>query len=293
MTIKKLTFCILCFVNAANLATEEDFNAGNSSKSVVEENVLINKNNWNTRKWGNIYFLFPNSNPFAFIDMFFNLILAWYNYRPDLKVLFTSSLMALGGYLLFGLVAGLIEYKYWFNKKIGISFYTILSPFLIFDFKNTFNFSISINLFWCKKNKNIFESSIVLVHFNAPIEEKEKTDEEEKKTDEEEKKTDEEEKTLIYRFSSDFYLLKYEKDRKFYLIYGMFNINWGYLYNCKLSDFFLNFSYGFFSIIFGFNIIGVNDYRKKKEKGKKLLLIQELLKDVTENFSDVVKVSSK
>ena len=273
MTVKKLTFCILCFANAANLATEEDFNDGNSSKSVVEENVLINKNNWNTRKWGNIYFLFPNSNPFAFIDMFFNLILAWYNYRPDLKVLFTSSLMALGGYLLFGLVAGLIEYKYWFNKKIGISFYTILSPFLIFDFKNTFNFSISIDLFWCKKNKNIFESSIVLVNFHPPIKA--------------------EEKTLIYRFSSTFNLLKYEKDRKFYLIYGMFNINWGFLYNCDISSLFDNLLSGFFSIIFGFNIIGVNDYRKKKEKGKKLLLIQELLKDVTENFSDVVKVSSK
>ena len=277
MTVKKLTFCILCFANAANLATDEDFNNENSLNSEVEENILINKNTWNTRKWGNIYFLFPNSNPFAFIDMFFNLILAWYNYRPDLKVLFTSSLMALGGYLLFGLVAGLIEYKYWFNKKIGISFYTILSPFLIFDFKNTFNFSISIDLFWCKKNKNIFESSIVLVHFNAPIEEKEKTDEEEKKTDEEEK-------TLIYRFSSDFYLLKYEKDRKFYLIYGMFNINWGFLYNCDISSLFDNLLSGFFSIIFGFNIIGINDYRKKKKRAEKLLLIEELFKRCDEKL---------
>ena len=50
MTIKKLTFCILCSVNAANLATEEDFNHENSSNSKVEENILINKNTWNTRK---------------------------------------------------------------------------------------------------------------------------------------------------------------------------------------------------------------------------------------------------
>ena len=49
MTIKKLTFCILCSVNAANLATEEDFNNEKSSISTVEENV--NKNDWNTRKW--------------------------------------------------------------------------------------------------------------------------------------------------------------------------------------------------------------------------------------------------
>ena len=44
MTIKKLTFCILCYANAANLATNEDFNNENSSKSIIEENVLINKN---------------------------------------------------------------------------------------------------------------------------------------------------------------------------------------------------------------------------------------------------------
>ena len=258
MTIKKLTFCILCFANAENLATDEDFNNENSSKSVVEENVLTNKNSLNTRKWGNLYILFPLSNPLVLIVFFSSLCMS----MCDLNLL----IVPLG--ILF---AGLIEYKYWFNKKIGISFYTALSPLLIFYFKNTFNFSISINLFWCKKNKNIFESSIVLVHFNAPIEEKEKTDEEEKKTDEEEKKTDEEEKTLIYRFSSDFYLLKYEKDRKFYLIYGMFNINWGYLYNCELPDFFEQLLYGFIAIFFGFNIIGVNDYRKKKKRVEKLL----------------------
>ena len=51
----------------------------------------------------------------------------------------------------------------------------------------------------------------------------------------------------------------------------MFNINWGYLYNCELPDFFANFSKGFFSIIFGFNIIGVDDYRKKKKRAEKLL----------------------
>ena len=44
MTIKKLTFCILCFANAANLATDEDLNDKNSSNSGVEENVLTNKN---------------------------------------------------------------------------------------------------------------------------------------------------------------------------------------------------------------------------------------------------------
>lgn len=256
MIIKKLTFCILCFAKAANLATKEDFNDENSSKSVVEENVLTNKNSLNTRKWGNLYILFPLSNPLAFIGMSFILCAS----RCDLIVLLC--------FLMPYLVNGLIEYKYWFNKKIGISFYTILSPFLICEFKNIFNSSISINLFWCKKNKNIFESSIVLVNFNTPFKKVDfnVTIEEEEKPENKKK-----EKTLIYLFSSDFYLLKYEKDRKFYLIYGMFNMNWGYLYNCELSDFFKNFMCGFFSLILGFNIIGVDDYRKKKKRAEKLL----------------------
>ena len=263
MTIKKLTFCILCFANAANLATDEDFNNENSSKSVVEENVLTNKNSLNTRKWGNLYILFPFSNPCILLfDCFLPILLSCMN-GCALKMRF-SYLITLGVFIV---TTGLIEYKYWFNKKIGISFYTILSPSLIYNFKNVFNFSISINLFWCKKNKNIFESSIVLVYFHDPIK-KVKIDAPDAPGATIIK---EEEKTLIYRFSSAFYLLKYEKNRKFYLIYGIFDMNWGYLYNCELSDFFKNFMSGFFNIIFGFNIIGVNDYRKEKKRAEKLL----------------------
>ena len=265
MTIKKLTFCILCSVNAANLATDEDFNNENSSKSVVEENVLTNKNSLNTRKWGNLYILFPFSNPLELIGGF-SLILPSCMIGCDLKVLI-PSLIALGVAIV---TTGLIEYKYWFNKKIGISFYTVLSPSLIWNFKNVFNSSISINLFWCKKNKNIFESSIVLVNFHNPIK-KVKIDAPDAPDAPGAPIIKEEEKTLIYRFSSAFYLLKYEKDRKFYLIYGMFNINWGYLYNCELPDFFEQLLYGFIAIFFGFNIIGVNDYRKKKKRVEKLL----------------------
>ena len=264
MTIKKLTFCILCFANAANLAADEDLNDKNSSNSGVEENVLTNKNSLNTRKWGNLYILFPFSSYIICMPCVFCASMC------DLRILF----IVLGN-----LVTGLIEYKYWFNKKIGISFYTILSPFFICNFKNFFNFSISINLFWCKKNKNIFESSIVLVNF-SPIIEKKNFDAPIKEDNSHASIKEvnfyappikEKEKPLIYRFSSDFYLLKYEKDRKFYLIYGMFNMNWGFLYNCELSVFFKNFMNGFLCIIFGFNIIGVDDYRKKKKRAEKLL----------------------
>ena len=55
-------------MNAANLATEEDFNNENSSNSGVEEDILITKNDWNTRKWGNLYFLFPHLSGFNIVD---------------------------------------------------------------------------------------------------------------------------------------------------------------------------------------------------------------------------------
>ena len=87
MTIKKLTLCILCFANAANLATEEDFNNENSSKSVVEENVLTNKNSLNTRKWGNLYILFPLSNPRTLFNCFLPILLSCMN-GCALKMLF-------------------------------------------------------------------------------------------------------------------------------------------------------------------------------------------------------------
>ena len=109
MTIKKLTFCVLCSVNAANLATEEDFNNEKSSNSEVEENVLRTKNNWNTRKWGDIYFLFPHV---SYLNIFGKL------YEKD------SCVGSLGTiwWSIFNLIAsGVIEYKYMFHKYCGIN----------------------------------------------------------------------------------------------------------------------------------------------------------------------------
>ena len=43
--------------SVVNLGTYEDFNEENPKKSIVEEDISITENNWNTRKWGSIYFL--------------------------------------------------------------------------------------------------------------------------------------------------------------------------------------------------------------------------------------------
>lgn len=219
---------------------------------------MTNKNSLNTRKWGNIYFLFPASNPLLVLAVSSLFLLSLCS--PNRNEVIASSLA-----LFFSLTLVQIEYKYWFNKKIGISFYTCFTPFFIFYFKEALNFAISINLLWYKKNKNIFASDIIPVDFGLVNMGADNNKSNNKK--EEPKK----EKTLIHRFSSIFQLLKYEKDWKFYLIYGTFQINWGYLYNCELFDLFKTFMQGFLSIEFGLNIIGVNDYRKKKKMAKKLL----------------------
>ena len=107
MTVKKLTFCILCFANAANLAnlaTEEDLNNENSSNSEIKENSLINKNNWNTRKWGSIYIL---STMYSISNMEYEKSFLYNGIENEfiryLNILFSWA----------------VEYKYMFNKNIG------------------------------------------------------------------------------------------------------------------------------------------------------------------------------
>ena len=116
----ELTFCILCSVNAANLATDEDFNNENSSISTVEENILINKNNWNTRKWGSIYFLFPHLSCLNIVCKLTSVT------KSENSIKEADSSMSFWGkekrmplqYLNF-LLSGIVEYKYMFHKYCG------------------------------------------------------------------------------------------------------------------------------------------------------------------------------
>ena len=58
MEVKKFVFCVLFFTHAINSAEEDNSDNKKLSDSTVEEDSSINKNNWNTRKWGDIYLLF-------------------------------------------------------------------------------------------------------------------------------------------------------------------------------------------------------------------------------------------
>ena len=68
MEVKKFVFCVLFFTNAINSAEEDNSDNKKISISTVEEDSSINKNNWNTKKWGSIFLLFkPISHLIAFI----------------------------------------------------------------------------------------------------------------------------------------------------------------------------------------------------------------------------------
>ena len=137
MTIKKLTFCILCSVNAANLATDEDFNNENSSNSGVEKDILITKNNWNTRKWGNLYFLFPHLNYYNIAGKIFEKNLSC---GGELEKVWVKIINLIA--------SGIIEYKYMFHKYCGINVRLNLNNLEYYSTESAYFFSLEPSLEW-------------------------------------------------------------------------------------------------------------------------------------------------
>ena len=231
MTVKKLTFCILCLTNAANLATEEDFNHENSSNSKVEENILINKNTWNTRKWGSIYilstmystpnmkyeesFLYETSNKFI---RYLNILFSW-----------------------------AVEYKYMFNKTIGINVRLNLNNINARGYR--FAFEPSIEWIYGRKGKKIFSGSFSPISFDFGSVKDYKD-------------------FVEGSWFLTFYLFKFEYNRLFYLNFGKIKIIPNFTINTS-KDFFTNI----FSIEIGLNILGIKDWRKnlKSKKGNDLM----------------------
>ena len=63
-----------------------------------------------------------------------------------------------------------------------------------------------------------------------------------------------------------FVLLKYEYDRRFYLNFGKIKTTWYSLKGICEEDIEDTIGCNLLSIEFGLNIIGVNDWRKKREE---------------------------
>ena len=242
MTIKNLTLCILCSVNAANLATDEDFNNENSSNSGVEENVLTNKNNWNTRKWGSIYLLFPH------LSVVTNIVLKIIN---DEGISFRGEIGESWKKILNFIFSGVIEYKYMFHKYCGINVRLNLNNFEIAERDNFSFFSLEPSFEWIygKKGKHIFSGSFSPLGLAI---------------------VQKEDGSCADDFCKKYWtlggvLLKYEYDRRFYLNFGKVKTTWYRLKDICKDDFWTFIGFNLASIEFGLNIIGVNDWRKGRK----------------------------
>ena len=231
MTVKKLTFCILCFANAANLATEEDFNNENSSNSKVEEN--INKNSWNTKKWGSIYIL---STMYSISNMEYEKSFLYNGIENEfiryLNILFSWA----------------VEYKYMFNKNIGINVRLNLNNIDAQEYR--FAFEPSIEWTYGRKGKKIFSGSFSPISFDFGS-------------------VDNYKSFVKGLWFLTFYLFKFEYNRLFYLNFGKIKIIPDFDIKTFKDDFFSNI----FSIEIGLNILGIKDWRKnlKSKKGNDLM----------------------
>ena len=249
MTIKKLAFCILCFANAVNLATEEDFNDENSSNSEVEENILINKNNWNTRKWGSIYFLFPHLSYFNIFYKIASTTKGVESIENDSSWSFFGPVKQMPLRFLNFLLSGVVEYKYMFHKYCGINVRLNLNIFEVYSEKSCSFFSLESSLEWIyrRKGKRIFSGSFSPLGF-AYVQEKDGS-----------RDNDFCKKCLSFGFV----LLKYEYDRRFYLNFGKIKTTWYDLKDIRDGKWWVDIALNLVSIEFGLNIIGVNDWRKR------------------------------
>ena len=109
MGVKKFVFCVLFFTHAINSAEEDNSDNKKFSISTVEGDSSINKNNWNTRKWGSIYFLFPH----------LGVSNSWFKFGEQISIF--GKLENKWGIFFNFLLSGVIEYKYIFHKKWGIN----------------------------------------------------------------------------------------------------------------------------------------------------------------------------
>ena len=273
MEVKKFVFCVLFFTHAINSAEEDDSDNKKISISTVEEDNLINKNIWNTKKWGSIYFLFPHLSSCNIIYKMFG------------KESILGELKNNWGILFNFLLSGVIEYKYMFHKKWGINislnfnntnyfygkFYYSRKKENEIEIKPEVNdaneypqkktweyyrspsfFSLDFSLEWIykKKGKKIYSGSFCPISISKLV-------------------TKEEDLNYDYLFWG-FTLLKFEYNRCFYLNLGKIKSRWSFFEDDKentdnLIKKNLRIIFDFLSIEFGLNIIGVNDWIKRKE----------------------------
>ena len=270
MVAKKILI-LFSLTSVVNLGTYEDFNEENPKKSIVEEDISINKNNWNTKKWGSIYFLVKPVPLYVFNKITdFKILKSTYSLSENLLV-----------YILPFFISAGVKYQYFFHKNWGISIKLFFDNDIvrIEDYSNpskystkiyhTIGISPSIECIYKKKLKHIFSCSFSFISISI-LKNKKLYDKNAKYSD--------------LRFSLPiyikFYSFQYEYNRCFLLKYGLlrtpFNVNL-LKFSKSISNIkedwekkikiFKNIIIGFLlNLEFELNIIGLNDLRKKKNK---------------------------
>ena len=302
MGVKKFVFCVLFFTHAINSAEEDNSDNKKFSISTVEGDSSINKNNWNTRKWGSIYFLFPH----------LGVSNSWFKFGEQISIF--GTLENRWEILFNFLLSGVIEYKYMFHKKWGINIRLNLNnlerigfltkTFLIYKKKRMskrqhslictmyskikldhneklkekdpisinietgytcFSLEFSFEKIWGKKIVHTNEGIIEMVYSSSfsPIGFAFHVISFDAIKDI--KFT---EKVI---FTGTFILLKIEFSKVSFLNFGKIKFNWHTLpYLCEfgnLKNFFIDLLFNFFSLEFGINIINnKNDQKKSNDE---------------------------
>ena len=257
-----------------NLGSKEDFlDYKDLNKSRVEENILTNKNNWNTRKWGSIYFLFPH---LTYWSIYHKFAIEENNIKKTSSFIGPIERKFLR--ILNFILSGIVEYKWMFHKYCGINVRLNLNNIEAYysitktkDYVSFFSLDISFEWIYRRKNKHVWSGSISPIGFAFV-----------QKTDGEDSDT-----KLRDMCTFGFVLLKYEYGNVFYM--NLFKIKGSYfaiyylvnylripnLFNVnqpeenpewKKYDFGGCIFFNGFSMEFGLNIIGFYDWIKRKIK---------------------------
>jgi hypothetical protein len=257
----------------SNLDSKEDIlDYEDLNSSIVEENGLMNKNNWNTRKWA-IYFIFPHLS-------FGNI----YHKFADFKIVetvkksffFIVPIEQKWLRILNCIFSGIVEYKWFFYKYCGINVRLNLNTIESYypetesiDYVSFFSLDISFEWIYRRKNKHIWSGSISPIGF-AFVQKNNGEDSDTKLRD----MCTFEFFFLKYEYKNVFYINTFKIKSSYYNIYRLiekFCVGRAFsLYNVenpnalKNEDFGGNILLNFFTIEFGINIIGLYDCIKKE-----------------------------
>ena len=257
-----------------NLGSKEDFlDYKDLNNSRVEENILTNKNNWNTRKWGSIYFLFPH---LTYWSIYHKFAIEENNIKKTSSFIGPIERKFLR--ILNFILSGIVEYKWMFHKYCGINVRLNLNNIEAYysitktkDCVSFFSLDISFEWIYRRKNKHVWSGSISPIGFAFV-----------QKTDGKDSDT-----KLRDMCTFGFVLLKYEYGNVFYM--NLFKIKGSYfaiyylvnylripnLFNVNQPeenpkwekyDFGGCIFFNGFSMEFGLNIIGFYDWIKRKIK---------------------------